>query len=78
MSEDVFSCRCLSLSASTPAIDLFASPDTAQLRLYLTYSQRTLAGKPNALMEDWSHWKYVYIFQPLVILVLLKVMRALR
>lgn len=68
----------LSLRFGTPEVDLFASPDTAQLPLYLTYNQRTRAGGPDAFTEDWNRWKYVYIFPPPATPVLLKVMQALR
>ena len=46
----------------TPEVDLFASPNTTQLPLYLTCIQRTRTGGPDAFTEDWNSWKYVYIF----------------
>ncbi|XP_045104921.1 uncharacterized protein LOC123500300 [Portunus trituberculatus] len=44
----------------TPQVDLFASSDTAQLPLYLTYNRRTRTGGPDAFTEDWNQWDFFF------------------
>ncbi|MPD03421.1 hypothetical protein E2C01_099059 [Portunus trituberculatus] len=68
----------LTLRYRTPQVDLFASSDTAQLPLYLTYNRRTRTGGPDAFTEDWNQWDFVYLFSPPVTPVLLRVMLRLR
>ena len=68
----------LTLRFGLPEVDLFASPATAQLPQYLTFSQETPTGGPDAFTEDWNRWTHVYIFPPPATSVLLQVMTRLR
>ncbi|KAK3883152.1 hypothetical protein Pcinc_012511 [Petrolisthes cinctipes] len=62
----------LCLQYGTPEVDLFASPSTALLPLFLTFSSRTEAGGPDAFTEDWNRWGHLYLFPPPATSVLLK------
>ena len=42
--------------AGTPEIDLFAAQENHQLPLFLTRTQETMAGGPDAFAEDWKRW----------------------
>lgn len=70
--------KSLSLCYNILEMDLFASPDMAQLPLYLSYSQRMRAGGPDTFSEDWNRWRYMYLFSPLATPVLLRVMHVFR
>ena len=59
-------------------MDLFASYDTAQLPLFLTYDRRTPAGGPDAFTEEWNKWSHIYLFPPPASKVLLRVIQLLR
>ncbi|KAK3886844.1 hypothetical protein Pcinc_009030 [Petrolisthes cinctipes] len=68
----------LCLRYGTPEVDLFASPSTALLPLFLTFSSRTEAGGPDAFTEDWNRWGHLYLFPPPATSVLLKAILKLR
>ncbi|KAK3895260.1 hypothetical protein Pcinc_001010 [Petrolisthes cinctipes] len=68
----------LCLRYGTPEVDLFASPSTALLPLFLTFSSRTEAGGPDAFTEDWNRWGHLYLFPPTATSVLLKAILKLR
>ena len=50
--------------AGSPVIDLFASHVDHQLPRYLSRTQRTPSGGPDAFSEDWNRWPFVYLFPP--------------
>ncbi|KAK3891347.1 hypothetical protein Pcinc_004790 [Petrolisthes cinctipes] len=68
----------LCLRYGTPEVDLFASPSTALLPLFLTFSSRTEAEGPDAFTEDWNRWGHLYLFPPPATSVLLKAILKLR
>ena len=47
-----------------PDVDLFASALNHRLPLYITRTTVTPAGGPDALLEDWNRWEYIYLFPP--------------
>ena len=47
-----------------PQIDLFASPQSIQLPLFLCRDRITPAGGPDAFTEDWNQWRHIYLFPP--------------
>ncbi|KAK8394259.1 hypothetical protein O3P69_006450 [Scylla paramamosain] len=63
----------LTLHYRTPQIDLFASYNTAQLPLFLTYGRKTPAGDPDAFTVDWNRWSHIYLFPPPASKILLRV-----
>ena len=50
--------------AGSPVIDLFASHVDHLLPRYLSRTQRTPSGGPDAFSEDWNRWPFVYLFPP--------------
>ena len=63
--------------AGTPEIDLFASHTNHQLPLFLSRSEVTPAGGPNALLTSWNRWNFLYLFPPPATGILLAVARRL-
>ncbi|KAG7165352.1 hypothetical protein Hamer_G007167 [Homarus americanus] len=54
-------------------VDLFASPTSAQLPVYLSWLMPTPHGGPGAFTEDWNRWTSIYLFPPPCCKVLLPV-----
>ncbi|KAK4303805.1 hypothetical protein Pmani_024208 [Petrolisthes manimaculis] len=52
---DLFSC---------PQIDMFASRTNHRLPQFLSRSERTKERGPDALLENWNNWSYIYLFPP--------------
>ena len=63
--------------AGTPSIDLFASQTNHRLPLYISLTERTIAGGPDALKERWDRWDYIYLFPPPNTQIMLKVAHKL-
>ncbi|MEL7520246.1 MAG: hypothetical protein AAGJ80_01290 [Cyanobacteria bacterium J06553_1] len=63
--------------AGTPEVDLFASSSNHQLPQFLSLSERTTAGGPDALRTPWDHWDYVYLFPPPSTRLMLQVARRI-
>lgn len=61
-----------------PQVDLFAHHDNHRLPLFLTRSIRTTAGGPDALLEDWNRWQFIYLFPPPSTRLMLQVCQKLR
>ena len=60
-----------------PDVDLFASTSNHRLPLFLSRTERTLAGGPDALAVPWDRWPYVYLFPPPTTSLMLAVVRKL-
>ena len=60
-----------------PQVDLFAHPDNHRLPLFLTRHFPTTAGGPDALLEDWNRWQFVYLFPPPTTQLMLRVCQKL-
>ena len=63
--------------AGTPEVDLFASRENHRLPLYLSLTEETTAGGPNALMTPWDQWDFIYLFPPPTTRVMIQVARRL-
>lgn len=63
--------------AGTPQVDLFASRDSHLLPLFLSLTERTPAGGPDAFKVDWNAWGFIYLFPPPHTQVMLRVMAKL-
>ena len=63
--------------AGTPSVDLFASTTNHQLPDFLTLTERTQAGGPDALRTPWDKWEFVYLFPPPNTRVMIQVARRL-
>ena len=63
--------------AGTPSIDLFASRRNHRLPLFLSLTEETPAGGPDALRTSWEQWDSIYLFPPPNTRVMLLVARRL-
>ena len=63
--------------AGTPEIDLFASSTNHRLPQFLSLTETTPAGGPDALRTPWSHWGFIYLFPPPNTRLVLQVARRL-
>ena len=63
--------------AGTPEIDLFASSTNHQLPQYLSRTEVTSAGGPDALKTPWNRWEFIYLFPPPNTRLMLQVARRL-
>ena len=63
--------------AGTPDIDLFASHSNHKLPLFISRTEMTEAGGPDAFMEDWNTWNFIYLFPPPSTRIMQKVMAHL-
>ena len=61
-----------------PEVDLFAAADNHLLPLFLTRTQTTEAGGPDALITSWDAWSSVFLFPPPAAVVMAAVVRRLR
>ena len=62
----------------TPEIDLFASSTNRKLPQYLSRTERTTSGGPDAMMEDWNKWQYIYLFPPPATTLMLQIVSRLQ
>ena len=60
-----------------PEVDLFASRTNHLLPLFLSRTERTQAGGPDAFTVDWSQWSTIYLFPPPATTLMLQVVRRL-
>ena len=63
--------------AGTPEIDLFASSTNHQLPQFLSLTEATSAGGPDALKTSWNRWEFIYLFPPPNTLLMIQVARRL-
>ena len=63
--------------AGTPQVDLFASQDNHLLPAYLSLTEHTKAGPPDAFKTDWNKWSFIYLFPPPHTQVMLQVVNKL-
>ena len=63
--------------AGTPQVDLFASSHNHLLPSFLSLSERTPAGGPDAFKVDWVAWDFIYLFPLPHTKVMLQVMAKL-
>ena len=61
----------------TPQVDLFASHSNHLLPSFLSLTERTPAGGPDAFKVDWGKWNFVYLFPPPHTQVMLQVVAKL-
>ena len=63
--------------AGTPEVDLFASQSNHRLPLFLSLTEETSAGGPDALRTPWDQWDFVYLFPPPNTRIMIQVARRL-
>ena len=63
--------------AGTPQVDLFASQDNHLLPAYLSLTEHTGSGPPDAFQTDWNTWNFIYLFPPPHTQVMLRVVSKL-
>ena len=64
--------------SGTPHVDLFASTTNHQLPQFLTLTEETPAGGPDALRTPWGQWDFIYLFPPPNTRMMLQVARRLK
>ena len=63
--------------AGTPQVDLFAAHNNHLLPAFLSLTEKTAAGGPDAFQVDWNKWKFIYLFPPPHTQVMLRVIAKL-